>query len=62
MLGLLVEHIFLTTFYSLYYQKLENEKIISQIVRFSKGCDQIGDRVSKNDVSYHICISWLKCW
>ena len=34
--------------------KLENEKIISQLVGVSWVCEQCGDRVSKNDKSYHI--------
>ena len=32
-------------------KEFENEKIISLIVRFSKDCDQNGDRVSKNGES-----------
>ena len=32
------------------YQKFEDEKIICQIVGFSKVCDQNGDRVSKNSL------------
>ena len=39
-----------------YYSKFESEKIISRIVGISEGCDQNGDRVSKNDKSCHICI------
>ena len=34
--------------------------LISQIVGISEGCDQNGDRVSKNDKSCHICIMRLK--
>ena len=34
----------------------ENEKIIGQIVRSGKWCDQNGDRVSKSDKSYYICM------
>ena len=45
---------------SVYYQKFEDEKIISQIVRISEDCDQDcdqnGDRVSKNNENSHICI------
>ena len=40
-------------------QKFEDEKIISYIVRISEDCDRNGDKVSKNDKSYHICIMWL---
>ena len=43
-----------------YYQKVENEKIISQIVGISKICDQNGDRVSKNYKYSHICSMALK--
>ena len=45
---------------SLYYHNFEDEKIISQIVGFSKDCDQNGDKVSSNDESGHICIRRLK--
>ena len=38
-----------------YYQKVENEKIISQIVWVSEFCELNGDRVSKNDKSCNIC-------
>ena len=38
----------------------ENGEIISQIVGFSEGCDQKGDRVSKNNEICHNCIRWLK--
>ena len=31
-----------------------------KIVRISEGCPQNGDRVSKNNVSCHICIRWPK--
>ena len=31
-----------------------------KFVGFSKGCDQNGDRVSKNNESCNICIRWLK--
>ena len=41
---------------SVYFQGFENGKIISQIVGISEDCDQNGDRVSKNNVSCHICI------
>ena len=43
------EHLldFVITF--VYYQRVDNEKIISQIVRISEVCDQNGDWVSKND-------------
>ena len=40
--------------------KVEDEVIISQIVRISEGCDQNGNRVSKNDKSCHICSMRLK--
>ena len=36
--------------------------IISQIVGIVEVCDQNGDRVSKNDKSYRICIMWLKAF
>ena len=42
------------------YLKVENSKIISQIVRISKVYDQHGERVSKNDKSCHICSTRLK--
>ena len=29
----------------MYYQRIDNEKIISKIAEISKGCDQHGDRV-----------------
>ena len=45
---------------SVYFQKFKDEKIISQIVGFIKDCDQNGDRVSKINVSCHICIRSLK--
>ena len=38
----------------LYYQRVENEKIISQIVGVSQVCDQNGDRVPKTDKNCHI--------
>ena len=38
------------------YQKVEDEKIISQIVGLIKRCNQNGDRVPKNNKSCHICI------
>ena len=34
--------------------KIDNEKIISPIVRSGEWCDQKGDRVSKNDRSWLI--------
>ena len=38
--------------------KVENkEHICCQMFGFSKGCDENGDRVSKNDESCNICIS-----
>ena len=43
-----------------YNRKVENEKIISQIVGVSKISDQNGDKVSKNDKSCHICSKRLK--
>ena len=43
-----------------YFQKVENEKIISQIVGISKICDQNGDGVSKNYKYSHICSMALK--
>ena len=30
-----------------YYQRFEEEEIITQIVRISEVCDKIGDRVSR---------------
>ena len=49
--------------FALFYQtvakrgrrRVENEKIISQIVGISEACDLNGDRVSMKDKSYHIC-------
>ena len=41
-------------------KEFEIEKIISQIVRIGEVCDHIGDRVSKNDKSCHICSTRLK--
>ena len=38
------------------FQWVENEKIISQIVRISEVCDQNGDRVFKNNKSCHIIV------
>ena len=43
------------SFYLHFIKYLENEKIICQFVGIIKGCDQTGDRVSKNDKSGHIC-------
>ena len=43
-----------------YYQKVENEKIISQIVGISEVLGQNADRVSKNDKSCHIFSIRLK--
>ena len=40
----------------MFTEEFEDGKIISQVVGISKDCDQIGDRVSKSDVSYHISI------
>ena len=40
--------------------ELENEKSISQIVGSDKWCDQNGDRVSKSNKSYYICMIRLK--
>ena len=45
---------------NLFASKVEDEVIISQIVRISEGCDQNGNRVSKNDKSCHICSMRLK--
>ena len=36
-------------------QRVENKKIISQIMGIREVCDQSGDRVSRNDKSCHIC-------
>ena len=47
---------------SVYYQKFEDEKIISQIVKISEDCDQNGNRVSKNDENCHICIMGLSLY
>ena len=44
----------------MYYQRVENEKIINQIVGISEDCYKNGDKVSKNDKSYHICNIKLK--
>ena len=41
-------------------QRFKNEKIICQIIGISEVCDQNGDRVSKKNKSYHICIIGLK--
>ena len=43
-----------------YFQKFEDKEIIGQHVGISEGCDQNGDRVSKNDKSCHICSMRLK--
>ena len=43
-----------------YFQKFEDKKRISQIVWISEGCDQNGERVSKNAKSCHICRMKLK--
>ena len=40
--------------------KIENVKIISQIVGKGKNCDKKGDRVYKYDKSCHICSMRLK--
>ena len=40
--------------------KADTKKIISQIVMISEVCDQNGDRVSKNDKSWHSCCIRLK--
>ena len=45
---------------ALMLQKFEDEKMISQIVWISEGCDQNGERVSKNGKSCHICSMRLK--
>ena len=37
-----------------------SEKIISQIVGISEGCDQNGERVSETDKICHICSMRLK--
>ena len=43
---------------SVNYQEFEVEKIIIKFVRTSEGCEQNSDRVSKIDVSCHICIRY----
>ena len=44
----------------LFIIRVENEKIISQIVWISEACDQSGDRVSKKDKRCRICSMRLK--
>ena len=44
-------------------KKFEDGEIFSQIVGMSYDCDKNGDRVSKNDKSWHICsIKTSKCF
>ena len=40
--------------------QVENEKIFIQIVRVCEVCDCNGDRLSKTDLSCHICSMGLK--
>ena len=40
--------------------KLRMERSFVKIIGFCIGCDRNGDRVSKNNESFHICISDLK--
>ena len=43
-----------------YYKKFEVEKIISQIVGISEGCDQNGDRCVEHPFGLRMfCIVWL---
>ena len=48
-------HIICLTSDLFFYQWVENEKIISQIVGISEVCNQNGDRVSQNENNCDIC-------
>ena len=49
----------LCSWYS-WYSSLRMGRSLVKFVGFCEGCGQNGDRVSKNDDSCYICISWLK--